>query len=69
MKLMNGPAVSDWKEGVQALAVVAGRASICLCVWRGSQGAGCACELGVCAHFLSLLKQGLRLDLALLDSF
>ena len=21
-KLMNGPAVSDWKEGVQALAVV-----------------------------------------------
>ena len=22
MKLMNGPVVSDWKEGVQALAVV-----------------------------------------------
>ena len=53
---MNGPAVSTRQEEVRPLAVVSMEAhgeclSVCLCVCRGSEGAGCACEHSVCAQF------------------
>lgn len=70
---MNGPAVSTRQEEVRPLAVVSMEAqgeclSVCASV-------GAARVLGVLVStvsapsFLCLLRQGLRLDLALLASF
>lgn len=56
---MNGPAVSERQEEVQTLAVVSMEAQgerLSVCVCRGSEGAGCACEHSVCTQFPVSIK-------------